>query len=67
MPHCNSTEQPMQDVIAIAVAVAAGAWLVRTLWCQLAAPSCGKPDAPAGADGFVPLDSLAGKKKSGRP
>lgn len=49
----------MQDVIAIAVAVAAGLWLVRTLWRQLAAPACGKADAPAGADGFVSLDRLA--------
>ncbi|MFM7107075.1 MAG: hypothetical protein ACKOZU_00440 [Planctomycetaceae bacterium] len=57
----------MQDVIAIAVAVAAGLWLVRTLWGQLAAPSCGKADAPPGADGFVPLGDLAGAKKSGRP
>jgi len=57
----------MQDVIAIAAAVAAAAWLVRTLWRQLAAPSCGKADTPAGADGFVPLDDLRDKKKSGRP
>ena len=57
----------MQDVIAIAVAVAAGLWLVRALWRQLAAPSCGKADAPSGSDGFVPLDDLARAKKSGRP
>jgi hypothetical protein len=57
----------MQDLIAIAVAVAAGLWLVRTLWRQLAARSCGKADAPAGADGFVPLDDLRSTKKSGRP
>ena len=57
----------MQDVIAIAVAVAAGLWLVRTLWRQLAAPSCGKADAPSGSDGFVPLDDLTRAKKSGRP
>jgi hypothetical protein len=57
----------MQDVIAIAVAVAAGLWLVRTLWRQLAAPSCGKADTPAGTDGFVPLDDLRSAKKSGRP
>ncbi len=57
----------MQDVLAIAVAVAAAAWLVRTLWRQVAAPSCGKADVPPGADGFVPLDDLASAKKSGRP
>jgi hypothetical protein len=57
----------MQDLLAIAVAVAAAAWLARTLWRQVAGPSCGKADAPPGADGFVPLDDLAGAKKSGRP
>ena len=56
----------MQDFVAIAIAVAAGLWLVRSLWRQLAAPSCGKADTPPGADGFVPLDDLA-RKKSGRP
>ena len=56
----------MQDAIAIAIAVAAGLWLVRSLWRQLATPSCGKADAPGGADGFVPLDDLT-RKKSGRP
>ena len=49
----------MQDLIAIAVAVAAGLWLVRTLWRQLARPSCGQADTPPGTDGFVPLDELA--------
>ena len=57
----------MQDAIAIAVAVAAGLWLVRALWRQFAAPSCGKADTPSGSDGFVPLDDLARAKKSGRP
>ena len=57
----------MQDVIAIAVAVAAGVWLVRTLWRQLSVPACGKADTPAGTDGFVPLDDLRANKKSGRP
>jgi hypothetical protein len=52
----------MQDAIAIAVAVAAGAWIVRTLWRQLAAPSCGKADTPAGADGFVPLEQLSKRR-----
>ena len=57
----------MQDAIAIAVAVAAGLWLVRTLWRQLAAPSCGKADAPPGTDGFVPLDRLSGTSGPTRP
>ena len=57
----------MQDVIAIAVAVAAGLWLVRTLWIQLATPSCGKTESPPGTDGFVPVGDLTGTKKSGRP
>ena len=52
----------MQDFIAIAVAFAAGAWIVRTLWRQLATPSCGKADVPPGTDGFVPLDKLAGPR-----
>ena len=43
----------MQDAIAIAIAVAAGLWLVRTLWRQMVAPSCGKVANPTGADGFV--------------
>jgi len=54
----------MQDAIAIAIAIAAGLWLVRTLWRQMAAPSCGKADTPPGADGFVPLDDLT---LSGKP
>jgi len=57
----------MQDAIAIAIAIAAGLWLVRTLWRQVAAPACGKADIPAGSDGFVPLDDLTRAKKSGRP
>jgi len=57
----------MQDIVAIAVAVVAGVWLVRTLWRQLAAPSCGKADNPPGTDGFVPLGELTGEKKPGRP
>jgi hypothetical protein len=55
----------MQDLIAIAVAVAAGLWLVRTLWRQLARPSCGKAETPPGTDGFVPLDQLTRQNKSG--
>ena len=50
---------PVQDVIAIAVSVAAGLWLLRTLWRQVSAPSCGKAETPPGTDGFVPLEQLA--------
>ena len=57
----------MQDAIAIAIAIAAGLWLMRTLWRQVAAPSCGKADTPSGSDGFVPLDDLTRPKKSERP
>jgi hypothetical protein len=58
----------MQDTIAIAIAVAAGLWLVRTLWRQMVAPSCGKVANPTGADGFVSLGDLAATtKKPGRP
>ena len=58
----------MQDAVAIAVAIAAGVWLIRTLWRQLLAPSCGKAANPAGADGFVSLGDLAtSAKKPGRP
>jgi hypothetical protein len=54
----------MQDTIAIAVAVAAGIWLIRTLAGQLLAPGCGPPPAgPAGSDGFVPLEALSRPKK----
>jgi hypothetical protein len=56
----------MQDTIAIAISIVAALWLVRSLWRQMAAPSCGKADNPRGADGFVPLDDLT-HKKSGRP
>lgn len=56
----------MQDAIAIFISIAAGVWLVRTLWLQVAAPPCGKVDTPPGSDGFVPLDTLT-RKQSGRP
>lgn len=53
----------MQDAIAIAVSLAAAIWLVRTLTRQFLAPPCrGPADAPAGSDGFVPLDSLRPRK-----
>jgi hypothetical protein len=57
----------MQDTIAIAIAIAAGLWLVRTLWRQMVSPSCGKVANPTGADGFVSLGDLAATtKKPGR-
>ncbi len=56
----------MQDLVAIAVAVAAGVWLVRTLWRQVVRPSCGTAATPPGSDGFVPLDALTPNKKPGR-
>jgi hypothetical protein len=56
----------MQDLIAIAVAVAAGLWLMRTLWRQMVRPSCGKAETPPGTDGFVPLDHLTGTNESRR-
>jgi hypothetical protein len=60
----------MQDILAIAIALAAAFWLGRTLWRRLARPGCGPPPAgPPGSDGFVPLDSLSlpEQKESGRP
>jgi hypothetical protein len=54
----------MQDFVAIAISIAAGLWLVRALWRQTAAPSCGKADTPSGTDGFVPLDDLT---RPGKP
>ncbi|MFM7138042.1 MAG: hypothetical protein ACKO1M_13385 [Planctomycetota bacterium] len=48
----------MQDAIAVAVAIAAAAWLAWSLGRRLVAPPCRPPDAPSGSDGFVPLDAL---------
>jgi hypothetical protein len=48
----------MQDIVAIAVACIAAAWLVRTFARQWFAPPCRPPSAPPGADGFVSLDAL---------
>ena len=56
----------MQEAIAVTVAVPAGAWLVRPLWRQLAAPSCGKDAGPPGSAGFVSLDDLPRAKKTDR-
>ncbi|MFM1903033.1 MAG: hypothetical protein RLZZ440_933 [Planctomycetota bacterium] len=63
----------MQDAIAIAVAAATGMWLVWSLTRRCLAPPCRPPAAPAGSDGFVPLDQLKGRRpggsahESGRP
>jgi hypothetical protein len=55
----------MQDAIAIAISIAAGLWLVRTLWRQISSPGCGKADTPPGTDGFVPLDALTRPARHG--
>ena len=61
---------PMQDLIAIAIAIATALWLGRALTRQFFAPPCQPPAAgPAGADGFVPLGEVrlqgAAQKKAG--
>ena len=49
----------LQDVVAILVAVAAAAWLARTLLRSAVSPACGpRADLPPGADGFVPCEGL---------
>ena len=49
----------MQDFIAVAITLAAAAWLARTLLKRLRAPPCRPPSAgPAGTDGFVSIDDL---------
>ena len=54
------------DLAAIAIAVAAAAWLARRWMRSVAAPPCGAGrDLPAGADGFVPLDGLAPPPRGG--
>lgn len=49
-----------QDIVAIAVAAAAAAWLAWRFRRGLGRPTCGKapPRQPGGADGFVPIDRL---------
>lgn len=57
---------PADDIAAIAIAVAAAAWLVRGWMRSLTSPPCGAGrDLPAGADGFVPLDGLAPPRRGG--
>lgn len=54
----------MQDAIAIAIAIAATAWLARSLVKRFFAPPCRPPDGgPAGSDGFIPLDRLTTHKR----
>jgi len=59
----------MQDILAIAIAMAAAFWLAWSLGRRLFAPPCRPPDAPPDSDGFVPLDTLgrSAQKGSGRP
>ena len=55
----------IQDVVAIAVAAAAVAWLARGFRRSLARPGCGRNASPptGGADGFVPIDRLSPPEK----
>jgi len=53
----------MQDLIAIAVSVAATLWLARSLVKRFFAPPCQPPAMPGGGDGFVPLESLTKPKR----
>ena len=56
----------IQDVVAIAVAAAAAAWLARGFLRRLGRGGCGgsAPSAPGGPDGFVPIDRLRTPKKA---
>lgn len=54
----------MQDILALAVAALAAAWLVQVLLRRLLAPPC-RPPSPGGGDGFVPLEDLAREKNRG--
>jgi len=50
----------LEDLAAITLAIAAGAWLVRRWWRGALAPACGQGAAPPGeGDGFVSIDALA--------
>lgn len=55
----------IQDVVAVAVAVAAAAWLARGFFTRLGRPGCGTDRRPQadGPDGFVPIDRLRTPKK----
>jgi hypothetical protein len=57
----------MQDVVAIAVACLAAAWLVRTFARQCFTPPCSPPSGAPEGDGFVPLEALKKAGASRRP
>jgi hypothetical protein len=58
----------MEDLLVLAIVLAAAAWLVRMLVVQLSSRSCGPPaGGPRGSDGFVPLDALSGHGTSPGP
>ena len=56
----------LQDVVAVAVAAAAAAWLAWGFRRSLARPGCGRNASPppGGADGFVPIDRLSTPEKA---
>ena len=57
----------MQDLLAIAVAIATALWLARSLAKRFWSPPCQPPGGSFGGDGFVPLGDLAASaKKPGR-
>jgi hypothetical protein len=66
----------MQDLLALAAAFLAAAWLARRFASRMLAPPC-RPPIPGGGDGFVPLESLSvqpravpmgrAQEKPGRP
>lgn len=58
----------LQDVVAIAVAAAAAAWLARGFLRRLGRGGCGSsaPTPPGEADGFVPIDQLKHREKAVR-
>lgn len=58
----------LQDLVAIAVAAAAAAWLARGFLRRLGRGGCGSsaPTPPGQADAFVPIDRLKHAEKAGR-
>lgn len=55
----------LQDVVAVAIAAAAAAWLARGFLRRLGRGGCGSsaPTPPGQADAFVPIDRLTLPKK----